>query len=179
MYGAGHHKMIAQLLIQIASLSDDDAQIQTQGRLRQTPDGGKSYASPPSIELIPDSPSKVVLSGLQQLNGINAAHRRGRIYALSFKICRIVKTTRIKCPAWCPEFRANCDPIGLVTQSFRRSPRQSNHSRLIRSLHRLVKSDEHHHSIWGELDRRDNPSAQLLKHLTFINRQSRWPFNHN
>src|SRR5215813_175223 len=147
MYGAGHHKMIAQLLIQIASLSDDDAQIQTQGRLRQTPDGGKSYTSPPSIELIPESPSEVVLSGLQQLNGIDAAHRRRRSYALSFKIGRIVKPTRIQCPARRPEFRANCDPIALVTQSFRRSPRQSNHSRLIRSLHRLVKSDVHQQAV--------------------------------
>src|SRR5215467_10303702 len=130
MDSTGHHKMIAQLLIQIASLSDDDAQIQTKGRLRKTLDGGKSYTSSPSIELIPNSPSKVVLSGLQQLNGIDTAHRRRPMDALSFKIGRIVKSARIQCPAWRPKFRANRDPIALVTQSFRRTPRQPNHPRL-------------------------------------------------
>ena len=180
MYGAGHHKLIAQLLIKITSFADDDAEIETKGRLRQTPNRRKPYASSPSIELIPDPPSNVLSSGSQEFNRLDAAHRGSGIDALPLKIGRIIKAAWIQRAARRTQFHTNRDAIALIKQPFWRTPRQPDYQ-LITFLRGLVKSDDHNHSIRRQLDRRDNPSAVLLNNLKllFLKLWLRRPFNSN
>jgi hypothetical protein len=92
MYGPRDHEFVPDFRLEISSLADDDPEIETESRLRQTLQRRPTNRGPPSIELIPHSPVRVGPSRLQNLDGFHPAHCGEGIDALTLEIGGIIES---------------------------------------------------------------------------------------
>ena len=123
-----HHELIAQVLIEISAIAEDDAQIKPQGRLRNALSRGETDAAPPAIDLIPDRPPDMRTPGLKQLHRFVPCHRGDQVNSLPLKIGRIIESAWIQRPARTAQGRQKADHIALKKYSLRGPPSQSNQS---------------------------------------------------
>src|SRR6476646_10711111 len=128
MHRPRRHKLITQIWIQISSISDDDAHIESQRRLGKSLQRSKTDTTPPPIKLIPDRPPGIRASRLKKLHCLGSGYRSDRIDPLPFKVDRIVESTRIQRPTRTAQHCPKADPIALEEHSIRCAPGQPNMS---------------------------------------------------